>query len=129
MQIAIACLVFSALMLVLTKVPLAVAMNREGRGYDNRNPRQQQARLEGFGARALAAHQNMFEAFPIFTAGVLVALVSGADGAWLPGLSLAFVIARVAYSVCYWVDLPTLRSVFWVIGYAASLGLMGLALL
>lgn len=128
MQIAITCLVFSALMIVLTKVPLAVAMNREGRGYDNRNPRAQQSRLEGFGARALASHQNMIEAFPIFAAGVLAALVSGADGAWLPGLSLAFVLARVAYSICYWIDAATLRSLFWVIGYGASIGLMGLAL-
>lgn len=128
MQIAIACLVFSALMIVLTKVPLAVAMNREGRGYDNRNPRAQQARLEGFGARALASHQNMIEAFPIFAAGVLAALVSGADGAWLEGLSLAFVLARVAYSVCYWTDAASLRSLFWMVGYGASIGLMGLAL-
>ena len=128
MQIAIACLLFSALMLVLTKVPVAVAMNREGRGYDNRNPRAQQARLEGFGARALASHQNMIEAFPVFAAGALVALIGGVDGAWLPGLSLAFVFARVAYSICYWADLATLRSLFWVIGYGASVGLMGLAL-
>lgn len=128
MQIAIACLLFSALMLVLTKVPLALQMAKEGRGYDNRNPRQQQARLTGFGARALAAHQNMIEAFPIFAAGVLVALWSGATGAWLSGLALAFVGARIAYSICYWADLATLRSVFWVIGYGASIGLMGLAL-
>lgn len=128
MQIAIGCLIFSALMLVLTKVPLALEMAREGRGYDNRNPRQQQARLTGFGARALAAHQNMLEAFPIFAAGVLIALWSGATGSWLTGLSLGFVAARIGYSICYWADAATLRSVFWVAGYGASIGLMVLAL-
>ncbi|NKI35632.1 MAPEG family protein [Wenzhouxiangella sp. XN79A] len=128
MQIAIACLLFSALMVVLTKVPLAMQMAKDERGYDNRNPRRQQAGLTGFGARALAAHQNMIEAFPIFAAGVLVALISGATGTWLPGLALTFVGARIVYSICYWADLPTLRSAFWVIGYGASLGLMGMAL-
>jgi uncharacterized MAPEG superfamily protein len=59
---------------------------------------------------------------------VLVALVSGATGAWLPGLALTFVAARIVYSICYWADLPTLRSTFWVIGYGVSIGLMGLAL-
>lgn len=129
MTIALYCLIFAALMVVLTKVPLAMAMAREGRGYDNRNPRQQQARLTGFGARALASHQNMIEAFPVFAAGVLVALYAGATGAWLSGLALTFVISRLGYTACYLADVHALRSVFWVIGFGASVGLMVLALL
>ena len=42
---------------ILFKAPLAFAMNKLG-GYDNRHPRAQQAQLKGFGARALAVHQN-----------------------------------------------------------------------
>ncbi len=129
MTVAVYCLIAAALMLVLTKVPLAWAMSKEGRGYDNRNPRQQQARLTGFGARALASHQNMIEAFPVFAAGVLVALLAGATGAWLTGLAIAFVIARVVYSVCYLADVHALRSIAWAVGFAASVGLMVLALL
>ena len=30
-----------------SKIPLALAMAREGKGYDNRHPRQQMARLTG----------------------------------------------------------------------------------
>ena len=68
-------------MILVTKAPVALAQSKEGRGYDNRNPRVQQSRLTGFGARALAAHQNMIEAFPVFAAGVLVVLATGTLGA------------------------------------------------
>ena len=76
MSIPFWCLFFSALLIYLAKAPVAKAMSEEGGGYDNRNPRAQQARLTGFGARAVAAHQNSIEIFPLFAAGVLVAQVT-----------------------------------------------------
>ena len=42
------------------KVVVGIEMHKLG-GYDNKYPREQQARLEGVGARMLAAHQNCFE--------------------------------------------------------------------
>lgn len=45
---------------------------REG-GFDNHNPRQWLANLQGLPARAHAAQMNSFEALPLFIAGVLVA--------------------------------------------------------
>jgi len=128
MTIPITCLILSALMILVTKAPVALAQAKEGRGYDNRNPRAQQSRLTGFGARALAAHQNMLEAFPVFAAGLLLALVAGVQGQWVGILSIAFVAARIAYSVCYWIDIHMLRSLAWGIGFGASLGLMALPL-
>lgn len=129
MTVPTICLIFSALMILFTKAPVALAQAKEGRGYDNRNPRQQQARLTGFGARALAAHQNMIEAFPIFAAGLLLALVAGVQGQWVEILSIAFVAARVAYSIFYWIDIHMLRSLSWGVGFGASIGLMVLPLL
>jgi uncharacterized MAPEG superfamily protein len=99
-----------------------VAMNRLG-GYDNHHPRAQQARLEGWGARAMAAHQNGFEAFAPFAAAVLTAHVLGAPPAWTAGLSTAFVAARIVYTVLYVADLSTLRSLVWSLGWLATLGL------
>jgi len=128
MTIPILCLIFSALMILFTKVPVAMAQAREGRGYDNRYPRDQQAGLSGFGARALAAHHNMIEAFPVFAVGLLLAMVAGVGGQWVSILSLVFVIARVAYSLCYWADLHVLRSLSWSAGFGASIGLMALPL-
>jgi len=128
MNTALLSLLFAALLIPMSKVPLALAMGREKGGYDNRNPRAQQARLTGFGARALAAHQNMIEAFPVFAAGLLAALWAGAGGLWLHALAIAFLVARVVYTLLYLGDFPVLRSLAWTIGFAASLGLMVLAL-
>ncbi|PKL96464.1 MAG: hypothetical protein CVV18_01620 [Gammaproteobacteria bacterium HGW-Gammaproteobacteria-8] len=129
MSIALLCLLFAAVLILLTKVPVAMAMARMPGGYDNHHPRAQQARLEGFGARALASHQNMLEAFPVFAAGLLAALVSGADGHWTTLLALAFVAARVVYTILYLADFHLLRSLSWGAGFGASIGLMVLALL
>jgi uncharacterized MAPEG superfamily protein len=129
MSLPLLCLLFAALMILLTKVPVAMAMARLPGGYDNHHPRAQQARLEGFGARALASHQNMLEAFPIFAAGVLAALVTGNDGQWTTLLALVFIAARIAYSILYLADFHVLRSLSWGAGFGASLGLMLLALL
>ena len=126
MSIAMLCLIFSALMILLTKVPVAMSMAEDG-GYDNRQPRAQQARLAGFGARALAAHQNMIEAFPVFAAGLLLALWAEADAFWTTALALLFVAARVVYTILYLGDYPVLRSMIWGVGFGASLGLMVLA--
>ena len=56
MNILIICLFIAMLLPYLAKMPVAVAMAKLG-GYDNAHPRAQQAKLTGFGARALAGHQ------------------------------------------------------------------------
>ncbi|MVW76045.1 MAPEG family protein [Pseudomonas xionganensis] len=119
------CIFISALLIFLAKAPVAKAMAEEGGGrYDNRHPRAQQARLSGFGARALAAHLNSFEAFPLFAVGVLMAHVTQTHGLLVDGLAVTFVVARVLYLLCYWADLHWQRSVVWVIGLLSSLLLM-----
>jgi uncharacterized MAPEG superfamily protein len=129
MSIPILCLILAALLILVTKAPVAVAMAREGGGrYDNRNPRAQQARLTGFGARALAAHHNTIEAFPVFAAGLLAALWASGEAPVVSWLAVTFVVARLAYAGCYWADIHLLRSLTWGVGFFASLALMGLAL-
>lgn len=128
-SIPLLCLLFSALMVLLTKVPVAMAQAQQDGGYDNRHPRAQQARLEGFGSRALAAHQNMIEAFPIFATGLLAALWIQADARWVAILSMTFVFSRIAYTLLYLGDFHVLRSLSWGAGFLASIGLMALALL
>lgn len=128
MSIAILALIFSLLMIIITKIPLAYAMNKLEGGYDNRYPREQHALLSGFGKRALATHQNSLEAFPMFAAGLLTALWAGANIETIEYLSLTFVAARIIYSLCYWMDIHTLRSLSWTVGVGACVGLMYLAL-
>ncbi|MDH4560997.1 MAPEG family protein [Pseudomonas sp. BN411] len=124
MSIPFWCLFFAALLIYLAKVPVAKAMREEGRGYDNRNPRAQQARLTGFGARAVAAHQNTLEIFPLFAAGVLVAHVTQSQGWFVDLLAIAFIVSRVLYLFLYWNDKASLRSLVWGVGLVCSLLLM-----
>src|SRR4051812_7665670 len=79
-------------------------------GYDNRDPRAQQAKLEGVGRRANAAHHNSFEAFAPFAAGVLAAAQRGVKLEVVAGLAIAFVVARAIYVVAYIADKASLRS-------------------
>lgn len=116
------CLFFAALMLVFTKIPVAMAMARSSdKGYDNAHPRAQQQQLTGWGARAMAAHANMFEAFPLFAAAVLVVQVSGSIGMLANVLAGLFIVARVLYTLLYLADRPTLRSLVWGVGFVSCL--------
>ncbi|MGH8434270.1 MAG: MAPEG family protein [Pseudomonas sp.] len=118
------CLFIAGMLIYLAKIPVAKAMKEEGGGYDNRHPRAQQARLSGFGARALAAHQNSIEIFPLFAAGVLMAHVTQTHGRLVDLLAVFFVVSRVLYLFLYWNDKHQLRSLVWVAGLLCCLILM-----
>lgn len=123
MSIPFWCVFISALLIYVAKIPVAKAMNEQG-GYDNHLPRQQQAQLTGFGARALAAHQNSFEAFLLFAVGVLMAHTTQTAGWLIDTLAIIFVITRIIYLLCYWGDLAWQRSLVWFVGLVCSLLLM-----
>lgn len=84
--------------------------------FDNRNPRQWLSSQTGFRARANAAQQNSFEAFPFFAVAVLVASLKGVTLGWIDGLALIFIFARFGFIACYLVDKAGLRSIFWICG-------------
>lgn len=123
MSIAFWCVLISALLIFVARVPVTKAMKEQG-GYNNHLPRQQQAQLSGLGARAVAAHQNSFEAFILFAVGVLMAHTTQTAGWLIDGLAIVFVVARVIYLLCYWADLAWQRSLVWCIGLICSLLLM-----
>lgn len=127
MTVIVGSVIFAAVMIMISRLPVAYAMNQLG-GYDNQQPREQQARLEGFGARALAAHQNTIEALPIFAAAVLLALWAQAPQAQLQVLCGVFMVARTAFLLCYWFDWSVVRSLVWVVGFVSSIWIMCLAL-
>lgn len=92
-------------------------------GYDNADPRAQQARLEGLGRRAQGAHMNGFEAFAPFAAAVILCEVLGAARAWTDRLAIAFVVARCVYVALYLGNKSTARSSVWGLGFLSTLGL------
>lgn len=124
MTVALWCLVAAGLLLVVSKGPALVYMARQPKGYDNRHPRSQQARLEGVGARAVAAHYNTLESFPLFAAGILVAHLHAPEHPLTQALAIGFIVARVAYIWLYVRNIATVRSLVWGLSYLASLGLL-----
>lgn len=97
-----------------------VAKAQYDKGYNNREPRRQQATLTGIGQRAQAAHQNSFEALILFTAAVVLAYVTQVDPSTAGQISIAFVIARVIYIALYLLDLPAARTTIWIIGFGLT---------
>lgn len=115
MTILMICLFIAMLLPFLAKAPVAMAMHKLS-GYDNNNPREQQARLDGLGARALAAHQNAFESLIIFAPAILLAIATKNTGDFIQQLAITHVVMRIIYNVLYLVDKSTLRSIVWAIG-------------
>ncbi len=116
------CIVAAWVLVYSGKLPIAMAMQKTG-SYDNHHPRAQQATLTGWGARALAAHQNGFETFAPFAAAVLVAHLSGVAVGLVDLLAVVFVVSRVFYMSLYIADLAPVRSLVWSVGWIATLGL------
>lgn len=128
MTIILICLFIATLLPILAKAPLAKAMGKEQGGYNNSAPREQQKKLSGFGARARAAHENSFEALIMFTPGALAVIATNSIGTTAEYVAMAFIAARVAYLFAYLYDIPLLRSIFWAVGFLASLSLIWLAI-
>lgn len=94
---------------------------------DNKNPRQQKARLEGAAARAVAAQANAWEALPLFTVGVVVAHLAGANPAKAAWWAKLFVVTRVLHPILYIADLDKLRSLVFVVGLACVVALIAIS--
>lgn len=117
------CLFITILLPILSKGPVGYAQNKLGK-YDNHNPRTQQATLTGFGARALASHQNAFEALILFAPALLLALITKNTGSLIEILAITHVVARVCYHILYLLDWSTMRTAVWFIGFATSLAII-----
>jgi len=120
MTTLIFCLFVAAILPYLAKGPVAYAMNKLG-GYNNNHPRDQQNNLTGFGARALAAHQNAFESLTIFAPAILLAISTNHLGSFIQQLAIAHVIARIIYNIVYLANFGILRSVIWAVSLICSL--------
>lgn len=105
---------------LIAKVPVAIGMAKLG-AYDNKHPRAQQAKLEGFAARAYAAHQNCFEAICLFAPSVLLVLALDEHNVYTVQWCIAFVIFRFLYIGFYWANWDKLRSIVWVLGLLSIL--------
>ncbi len=126
MTIANTCVLVAAVLPIVTvglaKGSTAGKKRRDG-GYDNNNPRQWEAKLEGWQARANAAQNNGFEALPLFVFAVLAAQLAGLDQARTDMLAMAFIGGRLVYTLTYLADLAALRSLVWAAGLGVTIAI------
>ena len=121
MTIPTTCLLIVAFMPYLARIPAVIGMSRLDGGYDNNHPRLQQQALTGLAQRALAAHNNSFEALLVFTAVLFIASQGDGDPERLNQLSIAYVVARIGFIIAYLADKSLLRTLLWAIGAIVAL--------
>lgn len=115
---------------VLIYLPfLIVGYARVKVGYDVSAPRAMFDKLPPYAQRATWAHQNSFEAFPIFAAAALMAYVTGQNSSIAIGAAIAFIVVRLLYSIFYISNIPLARSLMFGIGSLCSATLFVLSLL
>jgi uncharacterized MAPEG superfamily protein len=127
------CLPYAAILVayLMIHIPRATVVAREmaklDGGYNNREPRAQQAQLSGIGRRALGAHNNAIEAFAPFAIGVLAALARGVSVDIVSYLAIGFIALRTIYLFAYLADKSSLRSGMWTLATLATGALMIMA--
>ncbi len=119
MTIAFWCVLIAALF------PFALAgIAKAGdRSFNNRRPREWYETVTGFRKRAWWAQQNSFEAFPLFAAAVIIAHIAGTEQATADTIAIVFIAARIVYAGCYLADVHLARSLAWLVGLGACIGL------
>ncbi|MEH2347840.1 MAG: MAPEG family protein [Nostoc sp.] len=116
---------------VLIYLPfLVVAYARVGIGKEMlATPRAMVDKLPPYAQRATWAHQNTFEAFMVFAAAALMAYVTGVNSSTGQLAAIAFVVARLLYSVFYILNIPLLRSLMFATGIVSSITLIFLSII
>lgn len=127
MTIPLWCLLVAILLPYVWFGSVASAKKEQFGNVDNKDPRAQSAKLEGKGARALAAHQNAFEALAVFAPAVLVAHVAKADLMLSSALAVTWVVVRVLHGVLYVANVDKARSAMFGIGMLCAIGQFVLA--
>ncbi len=123
MTIAFWCVLIAALMPFV----LAGIAKAGDRSFNNRRPREWYETVTGYRKRAWWAQQNSFEAFPLFAAAVIIAHVAGGSQSGVDILAILFIAARIAYATCYLADVHLIRSLAWLVGLGACIGLFVIA--
>jgi uncharacterized MAPEG superfamily protein len=74
-------------------------------------------------ARANAAQANTFESLPFFYVAVAIAMIMQAPQERVDVLAIVFLLARIAFIICYLKDWANLRTFVWTIGLACTVTL------
>ena len=113
--------------LIVGVMPYALTGLSKSRGFgtrENERTREWQTTLTGWRQRAYWAHQNAFEAIPLFAALAILAHLRSPESAVVIEACWAFVALRVAYAACYLADAGRLRTTVWMGSQVAQVALV-----
>ena len=77
----------------------------------------------GWATRLRLAHANSTESLIPFAAVLLVAEVTGVEGAVLATASMSYFWARVVHAVAYTLAIPFIRTVAFVVGFLSTVAI------
>jgi uncharacterized MAPEG superfamily protein len=108
-------------------MPYVLAALSKSKGFtakQNERTRAFQSELTGWRQRAYWAHQNGFEALPLFAAMTILAHLAKPGSPVAAVAAWAFIALRCAYAACYLADTGRLRTTVWFLGQGAVVVLM-----
>ena len=74
--------------------------------------------------RSGRAFANSVENTGLFLLVLAFAVLRETDPAWVDRLVWAYVVSRGGHMVCYWLDVRSIRSLFFTVGLLAVIGLL-----
>lgn len=118
-----------AIAAVLVYLPfLLVGWARVRVGYEMATPRLMFDKLPPYAQRATWAHQNSFESIALFAPAAILAYVTGQDSQTAGTAAIAYLTARLLFSVFYVLNIPLLRSLMFAVATASTATLFWLSL-
>jgi uncharacterized MAPEG superfamily protein len=113
-------LLAAMLIALLTLAPFKPLGHRE---FDNARPRDPAFWSDPLRARALGAHNNGIETFPLFAVAVLLAEFRACPQHMIDLLAVAFIALRLLYVAAYLLNYPWTRTLIWNAGFAVNLAI------
>lgn len=119
------------LVLAVVQLFLPAGFRTQETGIDyNAGPRDEPGPPVGkVTARLQRAQSNLYETLPLFAAAVLIAHVTGREGAVTACAAWIYLAARVVYVPLYGFGVPKVRSIMWGVSLLAVLVLIAVVLL
>ena len=122
-------LILAGLLQVVQFVLYSIAANLQVGPKQAMSPRDQKIELTGTAGRLQRAMNNHFEGLILFGIVALAITLTGKSSALTQICASAYLIARIFYIPAYVQGLAPWRSIIWMIGLAATVVLLIVALL
>lgn len=122
-------LTLAALLQVVQYVFYSVAANLEVGSDYALGPRDQKRELTGTAGRLQRALANHFEALVLFGIAVTIITLSNQSSTFTALCAHTYLIARILYVPAYASGATPWRSVIWAVGFIATVGMLGAALI